>query len=243
MGSLLKCPGLEQTLAVVPEELPCPKCDSNIEIWSDENFGKCNKCGEIIRQNPLQDLLTEYCMELGVSEVKIIPSAKISIEQHLSDICKNERCPGYGLAPSCPPHVMSTDKFKSLVNQYQFALIFKFDIPTNILFGNDRHEVLHLLHETSSAIKAFALKNTCANAMAIAAGSCKQIFCKKHTECSVITNSGKCRFPKTACPSMSGLGININNIIRHLGWDNIKTKENEKPKSNMIGIVLLETEW
>ena len=242
MGSLLKCPGLEQTLAVVPEELPCPRCDYSIEIWSDENFGKCDKCGEIIRLNPFQDSLIAYCLELGVNAVKIISSSQISIESHLSDICKKEKCPGYGLAPSCPPHVMSTDKFKTIIKQYQFALIFKYDIPTTILFGNDRHEVLHLLHETSSAIKEFTLKHTRAHAMAIAAGSCKQIFCKKHTDCPVITGSGKCRYPKTACPSMSGLGINTNNLIKYLGWNSVKTKDNKNPNSNMIGIVLLEIE-
>ena len=172
---MLQCPGVDQSLIAFPEEHICPKCDSNVEIWSDEKFGKCSNCGEIIRKNSIQDSLVEYCMGLGVNGVKIIPASKISIEQYLSEICKNDKCPGYGLAPSCPPHVMSTEKFQNIISQYKSGLIFKFEIPTNVLFGNERHEVLQLLHETSSAIKKFALNNGYSNAMAIAAGSCKQI--------------------------------------------------------------------
>lgn len=239
---MLQCPGVNQSLIAVPEEHICPKCDSNIEIWSDEKIGKCRNCGEILRKISIQDSLIEHCMELGVNAVKIIPSAQISVEQHLSEICKNDKCPGYGLAPSCPPHVMSTDKFKAIISQYQSGLMFKFDIPTNVLFGNERHEVLHLLHETASEIKKFAVDNGYTKAMAIAAGSCKQIFCKKHKECPIIADSGKCRHPETACPSMSGLGINFNKISKLLGWDNTKTKENEEPTSNMAGIVLLDIE-
>jgi predicted metal-binding protein len=238
---MLQCPGVDQSLIAFPEDHICPKCNSSIEIWSDEKFGKCSKCGKIIRKISIQDSLIEYCTGLGVNAVKIIPSAKISIEQSLSEICKKDKCPGYGLAPSCPPHVMSTEKFQDIVSQYESAMIFKFEIPTNVLFGKERHEVLKLLHETSSAIKKFALNNGYSNAMAIAAGSCKQIFCKAHENCPIITDSGKCRHPETACPSMSGLGINFNKINKLLGWDNATTKNNEAPISNMAGIVLLKT--
>ncbi len=236
---MLRCPGVDQSLIAFPEEHTCPKCGSNVEIWSDEKLGKCSECGKIIRKISIHDSLIEYCIELGVNAVKVIPSAKISIEQSLSEICKKDKCPGYGLAPSCPPHVMSSEKFKEIISQYTSALIFKFEIPTNVLFGNERHEVLQLLHETSSAIKIFALNIGYSNAMAIAAGSCKQIFCKEHEHCPVITGSGKCRHPETACPSMSGLGINFNKISKLLGWDNVQTKDNKEPISNMAGIVLL----
>ncbi len=194
----------------------------------------------MIRKISCQNSLIEYCKNLGVSDVRIIPSSKISVEEQFAEICKNDRCPGYGSAPSCPPYVMSSNKFKDIISTYHSALIFKFDIPTSILFGNERNEVLSLLHETASAMKYFALNNGYIDAMAIAAGSCKQIFCEKHNACPVITNSGKCRYPKKACPSMSGLGVNFNKLSKLLGWDKDTTKENEEPTSNMAGIVLLK---
>ena len=177
---------------------------------------------------------------MGVNDVKIILSSKISVEEQFAEICKNDRCPGYGSAPSCPPFVMSSNTFKNIICTHQSALIFKFEIPTSVLFGNERNEVLYLLHETASAMKSFAINNGYIDAMAIAAGSCKQIFCENHKVCPVITNSGKCRYPNKACPSMSGLGVNFNKLSKLLGWDTDTTKENEEPTSNMAGIVLLK---
>lgn len=194
----------------------------------------------MIRKISIQDSLIEYCKKLGVNDVRIIPSTTISVEEQFAEICKNDRCPGYGSAPSCPPFVMNSKKFKEIITTYHSALIFKFEIPTNILFGNERNEVLHLLHETASAVKYFSLNNGYIDAMAIAAGSCKQIFCEKHKACPVITNSGECRYPGMACPSMSGLGVNFNKISKLFGWDKETTKENEEPTSNMAGIVLLK---
>ena len=188
----------------------------------------------------IHDSLIEHCTTLGVNDARIIPSSKISVEEQFSEICKNDKCPGYGLAPSCPPYVMKFNEFKEILSTYHSALIFKFEIPTIILFGNERNEVLYLLHETASAMKYFSINNGYIDAMAIAAGSCKQIFCNKHQACPVITNSGKCRHPKKACPSMSGLGVNFNKLSKLLGWDKDITKENEEPTSNMVGIVLLK---
>lgn len=239
---MLQCPGVDQSLTAFPEEHYCQQCNTSVEIWSDEKLGKCRKCGEVIRKITIEDSVIEYSLKLGVNDAKIIGSAEIEIDKKLSEICKNEKCPGYGLAPSCPPFVMSPEKFKKSLASYQSALIFKFDIPTNVLFSNERHEVLHLLHETASALKDFSIKIGCSNSMAIAAGSCKQIFCKKHKICPVINDSGKCRHPRQACPSMSGLGINFNKISKLLGWANSKMNKNEEPTSNMAGIVLLKRE-
>ena len=236
---MLKCPGVDQSLIAFPEEHLCPNCKSKIEIWSDEKLGKCNKCNEIIRKSSIADSVIEYAKELGVSDAKHIEISAISVEERLAEICKNDKCPGYGSAPSCPPHVMNLNKFRSILSEYHSAVIFKFDIPTNVLFGNERHEVLHLLHETASSIKEFAINNGYSNAMAIAAGSCKQIFCKKYNDCPVINDGGQCRYPQKSCPSMSGLGINFNKITKLLNWDKENT-DNQEPTSNMAGIVLLK---
>ena len=238
---MLLCPCLDQSLKAFPEEYVYPKLNSIIgEIWNDEKLGKCNECIEMIRKRSIHDSLIEYCKKMGVNEARIIPSSKISVEEQFAEICKSDKCPGYGLAPSCPPFVMSSNKFKNIIYTYHSALIFKFEIPTNILFGNERNEVLCLLHETASAMKYFALNKGYIDAMAIAAGSCKQIFCEKHKACPVITNSGKCRHPGKPCPSMSGLGVNFNKISKLLGWDKDTTKKNEEPTCNMAGIVLLK---
>ena len=185
------------------------------------------------------DLVIEYSQKLGVVTAEIMSASAISVKEELAEICENSKCPGYGLAPSCPPHVMGPHKFRKVLDGFDFALIFKYDIPTDILFGNERNEILYLLHETASSIKEFSTNTGFSKAMAIAAGSCKQIFCKKFDNCPVLTKTGKCRFVKMACPSMSGLGINFNSITRTLDWDKKEMTPNNEPTSSMAGIVLL----
>ena len=138
------------------------------------------------------------------------------------------------------PHVMSPIRFRTVLAQYQSAFICKFDIPTTVLFGNERNEVLRLLHETVSSIRDVALKIGCAECMALAAGSCKHIFCADHNDCPVISSNGRCRYPRYACPSMSGLGIEVNRIMRIAGWDKTVVGKSSDPVSGMTGMVLLK---
>ncbi len=42
-----QCPGEDITQNQVPESFLCPKCGGEVEIWSDENSGKCVDCKEI----------------------------------------------------------------------------------------------------------------------------------------------------------------------------------------------------
>lgn len=39
------CPGVSKLVRPVPEYIECPSCNGTIEIWSDEDFGKCYDCG------------------------------------------------------------------------------------------------------------------------------------------------------------------------------------------------------
>lgn len=43
----LQCPGSEEVKRPKPEYIPCPKCGSEVEIWSDEVQAKCENCGTL----------------------------------------------------------------------------------------------------------------------------------------------------------------------------------------------------
>lgn len=42
------CPGSSALREPKPEEIPCPKCGEQVEIWSDEIRGECPKCGHVV---------------------------------------------------------------------------------------------------------------------------------------------------------------------------------------------------
>ncbi|MHC4779968.1 MAG: DUF2284 domain-containing protein, partial [Planctomycetota bacterium] len=35
----------------------------------------------------------------------------IVVEDRFPEICRTSKCPGFGRAPGCPPHVMKTNTF------------------------------------------------------------------------------------------------------------------------------------
>jgi uncharacterized Zn finger protein len=45
----LSCPGGERGEPLRPEYIPCPVCGEEVEIWSDEPQGECERCGALVK--------------------------------------------------------------------------------------------------------------------------------------------------------------------------------------------------
>jgi predicted metal-binding protein len=187
--------------------------------------------------------LIQQALKLGVSDARLIDSACIRVEDALANICKDPGCPGFGQGANCPPHVMKPEVFRQLLQTFPRALVFKFDVPTEVLLGDGRLEVARLVHETAATLEDHALVCGYAAARGLAAGSCKRIFCAQENNCRAIAGDGKCRHPDAARPSISGLGVNFFELSRTVGWPIAKiTRESrpeEIPMGLMAGIVLL----
>ena len=50
-----KCPGTDTSLKVTPEIFTCPDCGKEMEIWTDENKGRCSFCNKKFSREQLQD--------------------------------------------------------------------------------------------------------------------------------------------------------------------------------------------
>ena len=190
-----------------------------------------------------EDRLIDQARQLGVSDARVIDAACIRVEDRLADICRDPGCPGYGQGANCPPHVMQPEAFRHLLERFPRALVFKFDVPTEVLLGDGRFEVSRLVHETAAALERHALACGYADARGLAAGSCKRIFCAAEKDCRVIAHGGVCRHPEDARPSISGLGIHFFDLSRTVGWPIEKitgeSRSEEVPMGLMAGIVLL----
>lgn len=192
---------------------------------------------------PPEERLIEQARQLGVSDARIIDTACIRVEDRLADICRDPGCPGYGQGANCPPHVMPPEAFRRLLERFPRALVFKFDVPTEVLLGDGRFEVSRLVHETAATLERRALGCGYADARGLAAGSCKRIFCAEEKDCRVIARGGACRHPEAARPSISGLGVHFFELSRTVGWpiDKItrESRSDEVPMGLMAGIVVL----
>ncbi len=58
------CPGAVTLREVRPEDIVCPQCGSEVEIWSDEPVAQCRQCGSWVRR------------ERGASCIDWCPAAK-----------------------------------------------------------------------------------------------------------------------------------------------------------------------
>lgn len=42
------CPGATNIREVKPEDIDCPQCGEQVEIWSDELTARCRHCGALV---------------------------------------------------------------------------------------------------------------------------------------------------------------------------------------------------
>jgi len=197
----------------------------------------------MVKDNNTLQYLVRKAIELGVSDAKIIPAKAVCVEERFARMCESPQCSNYGLSINCPPHVMKTDEFKKSLSQYDYALVFKIDAPTDMLLSEDRRVIARLVHEISATIEKLAIEAGCVNSKGLAAGSCKRIFCEEYVKCKVLEDGSQCLFPDLARPSMSGLGINFNELTKTLGWQFNKitgeTNPDDVPMGMLAGMVLI----
>ncbi len=257
--SHLKCPASYPSSRALPELLPCPQCNTLIEIWTDEIKGECSKCKFFLKkleisntsltlinaqnkENEKLKKLTEYAKKLGASDANVILTKDIIIDSKLADICKKPKCENYGLSKSCPPNVAGPLVFKKQLEKYSKAIVFKIDVLSQILFSSERREFFQLLHEIAANIEQYAVKMEFKNSKGYAGGSCKKIFCYDYNDCPEILEKGKCRNPQSARPSMSGFGINVLKLMEQADWKMNKGTNTDSSKTkmtNICGLVLI----
>ncbi len=188
------------------------------------------------------DYLLQLARYMGATDAAAISTDCISVLDRLADLCLKPRCPSYGMSASCPPHVSGPDGFRELVKEFHNALVFKIEVPSNILLSGERHDMFRLLHEIASAVEQSAVLAGHTRARAFAGGSCKELFCPDKAECRV-TAGGSCRNPDRARPSMSGFGIDVSRLMEGAGWPMNRAgpggREDNPSTGTLSGLVLI----
>jgi predicted metal-binding protein len=212
-------------------------CQGVIEIWTDEKKGKCPQCGTVVyhhldghltQKPPLAtkcisdyqiNHLVDTAKGIGASDARAIFSSEIMVEEHLASLCNTDpQCENYGLSASCPPHVQGPDVFRQWLKKSTFSIVVRIDLPTEILFSNNRRGVMQLLQKIVAGVEQEAIALGFSETKSFAGGSCKNLFCREEHSCRVITEKGSCRNPDLARPSMSGFGVNVAKMLQVAGW-------------------------
>ncbi len=189
------------------------------------------------------DVLLQFAEHSGATKAKRLPPENVSVEDRLADFCRDPKCPYWGQSMSCPPYVSGPAALRKLLQSSKHAIVFRLEIQSSSLHGEDRPEVMRLLHEITAAIEIEAKRLGFPKATGFAGGSCKPSFCADQPYCRVIAGEGPCRYPNQARSSMSGYGVNVGELMKAAGWSThlfheIKNDDAEQ-LSWVAGLVLL----
>lgn len=183
------------------------------------------------------EALHRLACALGATRAAVIPAEAIPVEDHLAGLCRDPRCPSYGLSASCPPHVSGPAGFRELLKKFRHAVVFKIEVPQEILLSSERQEIFRLLHQIAAAIENEAGEMGYTRSRAFAGGSCKGLFCADKAGCRVVDEGGPCRNPDRARPSMSGFGIDVSKLMAAAGWPMNRAEPKEGGNGPATGTV------
>ncbi len=186
--------------------------------------------------------LRRRAIQLGASDARVIPASMIPIQDEVLEMCQAPRCSGFGLSANCPPHAMTPAEARALVSQYEWAVLFKVDVPPDLLLSQDRFKAFRRIFEMAAKLEAQAIEMGYSRARSFAAGSCKPVFCRE-VECRVLAQGEECRVPTLARSSMEAVGMNVFELVRKMGWEIhtiLRKSDPESVPSGMLaGLVLV----
>ena len=164
------------------------------------------------------EALIQVARQNGASDAKVVSTRDVMVDDSLTKLCSDSGCKNYGLTNNCPPHVSGSAGFKELLKDYTRAVVFKIDVPIEVLLSEDSSRAFRLLHKIAAITEKAAVEKGYKRSIAFAGGSCKILFCQKHRDCIVLSEKGECRHPQIARPSLSGFGINVSQLVKAVGW-------------------------
>jgi len=177
-----------------------------------------------VSKQQLADLTLE-AKRIGATSSAIISSIEIQVKDNLAALCNGEyTCPNYGLAASCPPYVEGPAEFRKWQAQSKYSITVKIELPTSVMFSEERKGVMQLLHQMVAAVEQKAIELGFEKSKGFAGGSCKELFCEDQEKCCVVAENKSCRHIESARPSMSGFGIDVTQLMLSSGWSGQKAE-------------------
>ena len=179
------------------------------------------------QEDQLQQDLEKYrqhAIDLGVSDAQIITSDQVVIDERVLAKCTYPRCSGYGTSANCPPYAMSLEQVRKVVNNFQYGIFMKVDVPPENIAGKEAREknlaapYRKKLAEITAKIESQAFYNNYYLAIAFGNGACKALFCRD-TDCVALEPGKACPHRLMARSPMEAVGMDVFAMATKVGWD------------------------
>jgi predicted metal-binding protein len=189
----------------------------------------------------------QQAIQFGASQAVIIPADWVQVDERVRLKCLVPRCPNYGQCSYCPPYTPEPEFMRRALSRFHWAVLFRSDIaPVEDFADWNRHlthEAKHVRQTTEIAgkIELMAFADGYYLAMGFSSGSCRESLCDGML-CQVL-DSGRCRFPLRARPSMEAIGIDVYGLVAKVGWEIYPIYNGVNPElvpcASSVGIVFI----
>jgi predicted metal-binding protein len=202
-------------------------------------------------QNLLEGHLKNYekkALELGAARTAIIRADTIPVDGRVTLKCQIPRCFGYGASAHCPPNTLKPAELKEQLKQYQWAVLFNIETPSEVIVRNkatikERIAAYLNVFKIVGALESMAFYDGHYFAFGFGAGSCRHSFCSREETCAALEGK-KCRFALVSRPSMEAVGIDVYGLVASVGWDiypiGSGADVGRVPKGTLAGIVIVQ---
>ena len=99
-----------------------------------------SKIREKIPKDQLQKDLKRYRqlgLGLGATDVHVITSDQIVIDERVVAKCEYPKCPGYGTNANCPPYAMDIGQVRKLVDKFKHGIFVKIEMRPEDTTGKE----------------------------------------------------------------------------------------------------------
>lgn len=165
----------------------------------------------------------QKAIELGASQAEVIPARWVEIDERVRLKCYVPRCGNYGRSSYCPPYVPELEFIRKAFSRFHWAVLFRSDVAPVEDFTDWNRYLPHgakrdrQTMEIVGKIETMAFADGYYLAMGFSSGGCKTILCGG-MQCQVL-DSGRCRFPLKARPSMEAVGTDVYGLATKVGWE------------------------
>jgi len=203
-----------------------------------------------VDEETLEQDLERYkqaALTLGATDARIIPADWVQVDERVRLKCSIPPCPNYNRCGNCPPYTPEPDFMRKALARYQWALLFKHDVPAwqfadlkqYYPHGRDQQRKTD---EIAAKLEVQAFSDGYRFAMGLGAGGCRDTMCNGGL-CQMI-DSGRCPHILRTRPSMEAVSIDVVDLINKVGWTIYpiyRTVDPEKvPSGISTGIVFIQ---
>ena len=205
-------------------------------------------CTQVTEETLKADLerYRQEALQLGASAAKIIPAHWAHVDERVRLKCATPPCPNYGRCGNCPPYTPEPEFMRKALSRYNWAILFKIDVPTEDFADIGRYYPYGKMHqrktdEIAAKVELQAFADGYRFAIGYGAGGCRDTMCDGGI-CQML-DSGRCPYILMARPSMEAVGIDACDLLNKVGWEIYPIYRSMDPKkvpsATSVGITFI----